>query len=120
LVGPDWRGVTGRAVDAHALAAEATAALFGDGRLAGLRPLQPARDADEPPPPEAEPGRRPSARVRRAVRNAAEDLQRYPDAGAALAARLAELHGLGAERIALSGGGASELLERSVRAFCAP
>jgi histidinol-phosphate aminotransferase len=120
LAGPLGRALTGRAVDADALAIDPEAALRGDGRLSGLHPLQPLvheADAGELQP-EAEPGRRPSPRVRCAVRETAAALHRYPDPGAALAARLEEVHGAPSGSVALSGGGASELLERALRAFC--
>jgi histidinol-phosphate aminotransferase len=69
---------------------------------------------------EAEPGRRPSPRVRAALRKTAETLHRYPRGADGLAERLARLHGVSADCIALSGGGATELLERCLRAFCRP
>jgi histidinol-phosphate/aromatic aminotransferase/cobyric acid decarboxylase-like protein len=68
--------------------------------------------------PEAEPGRRPSVRVRRALRATAAELNRYPDPGSRLAGRLEDLHGGERGTVVLSGGGASELLERTLRAAC--
>jgi histidinol-phosphate aminotransferase len=152
LAGPAARGLTGRAIDAEALAREPSAALLGDGRLASIAPLQPTSIAPLQPtsiaplqrgsiallqptpiaplqplsraepevPPEAEPGRRPSPKVRRALRATADSVQRYPSTGAQLASRLEGLHGAPAGSVALSGGGASELLERALRAFCSP
>ena len=120
LAGPRASGITGRSIDADALLADSEAALLGSSHLAEVRPLQPAGADDDPPAPEAEPGRRPSPSVRRAVRATVGELQRYPDTGAKLAARLAGLHGAAQGSVALSGGGASELLERSLRALCAP
>ncbi len=110
-------GLTGRTIDAEALARDPEAALAGDDRLAGVNELQPAAAGQEHPP-EGEPGRRPSPRVRRALRETAGHLHLYPDDGGQLAARLASLHGLPPGSVALSGGGASELLERCLRAFC--
>ena len=131
LAGPRGRGLTGRAIDADALAADPTSALAADGHLASVLPLQPlaagahdgcagAAEDESDAPPEAEPGRRPSVRVRRALRETAASLHRYPDLGGRLAARLERLHGSGPATVALSGGGASELLERSLRALCRP
>ena len=113
------RGLTGRTIDFEALASDPDAALHGDGRLATVNELQRAL-AESEPLAEAEPGRRPSPRVRRALRATADSLHRYPHEGGALAARLAALHGAAPETIALSGGGASELLERCLRALCVP
>ena len=109
-------GVTGRIVDADALALDPAAALAGDGRLAQVEKL--ARDEDEHVEPE--PGRRPSPGVRLAVRATAASLQCYPTGAAALSERIAQLHGVPTACIALSGGGASELLERALRVFCCP
>lgn|GEM_PF-207165 len=106
------QGLTGRCVDAELFAQDPQAALSGDGRLAPLEP-----DPHDPHP-EAEPGRRPSPRVRRALRETAGGLHGYPGGAALLCARLAELHGVSASEIALSGGGASELLERTLRIAC--
>jgi histidinol-phosphate aminotransferase len=120
LAGLLGRGITGRAVDAEALAQEPAVALAGEGWLAGLSALQPvdAAGASEGTAPEAEPGRRPSPRVRRALQATAASLNRYPDLGAGLAARLEHLHGTPSGTAVLSGGGASELLERTLRAAC--
>jgi histidinol-phosphate aminotransferase len=103
---------TGRIIDGDALALDPAAALAGDGRLA---------DADALPEPteEAEPGRRPSAKIRAAVRGSASHLHCYPRGADELASRVAGLHGVPRECIALSGGGATELLERALRVFCA-
>jgi histidinol-phosphate aminotransferase len=121
LLGPLAAGLTGKAIDAEMFAFDPQAALRGDGRLAQTAPLHAApRAAGSDRPEEAEPGRRPSPRVRRAVRATALELQRYPDSGAQLAARLADAHGVPAAAVAISGGGASELLERCLRAFCSP
>ena len=87
--------------------------LFGDDLLA---------DAEVLPEPEqeGEPGRRPSPHVRRKLRESADQLHRYPRGAGELAARLASLHGVSADCVALSGGGATELLERCLRALCSP
>ena len=109
-------GVTGRIVDADALAVDPVAALAGDGRLAQAEKL--ARDGEEHAEPE--PGRRPSPRVRASLRATASALHRYPAETAALVERIAQLHGVSPACVALSGGGASELLERALRVFCSP
>jgi histidinol-phosphate aminotransferase len=106
--------VTGRIVDADALAQDPAAALAGDGHLAQAEPPQSHEHA------EAEPGRRPSPRVRAALRATAPELHTYPHGLVALGERIAQLHGVLPEQVALSGGGASELLERAMRVFCAP
>ena len=118
LSGPHGRGLTGRALDADALAFDPASALAADGHLAYVPPLQPLSAQDLDAPAEAEPGRRPSVKVRRAVRETAASLHRYPELGGRLAARLEALHGSGPATVALSGGGASELLERTLRALC--
>ena len=102
---------TGRILDAEALASDPVSALAGDGHLAEVDPLP-------EPAIEAEPGRRPSPRVRAALRATAAELHLYPRGAAELAARIAELHQVAPECVALSGGGATELLERCLRAFC--
>jgi histidinol-phosphate aminotransferase len=109
-------GVTGRIVDADALAQDPAAALAGDGRLAQTERL--VRDGEEHAEPE--PGRRPSPRVRGAIRKTAAEAHRYPAGTEALTDRIAQLHGVPSACIALSGGGASELLERTLRVFCSP
>ena len=103
---------TGRIIDADALQRDEAAALAGDGRLAEVEPFS-------EPVLEAEPGRGPSPHVRSALRATAAELHRYPRGAADLAARIAGLHGVGPDCIALSGGGATELLERCLRVFCA-
>ncbi len=108
------RGLTGRCVDADLFVQDPQAAISGDGRLALIEP-QPHQ-----PQAEAEPGRRPSPRVRRALRETAATLHSYPEGAALLYVRLGELHGVLPEQIALSGGGASELLERALRIACVP
>ena len=102
---------SGRIFDAEALPSDPGA--LGNPQLA-------AADAFGEPSQEAEPGRRPSPQVRAAVRATASSLHLYPRAAGELSARLAALHGVPVECIALSGGGATELLERCLRAFCAP
>ena len=104
---------TGRIFDADALQRDEAAALASDGRLAQVEPF------DEPLL-EAEPGRGPSPHVRAALRATAASLHRYPRGAAELAARIAALHGVPPGCIALSGGGATELLERCLRIFCSP
>ena len=104
---------TGRVVDAGALALDPVAALAGDGRLANAEAL------DQDDRAEAEPGRRPSPRVRAAIRAASSELHRYPARTLELCERIAALHGVTPGQVALSGGGASELLERAIRVFCA-
>jgi histidinol-phosphate aminotransferase len=103
---------TGRILDAEALQSDPAAALAGDGRLAQAEPLPESAI-------EAEPGRRSSPRVRAAIRATAAELHLYPRGAADLAARIAEIHGVAPECVALSGGGATELLERCLRVFCA-
>ena len=105
---------TGRILDADALLLDPVAAMAGDGHLAEAEALD-GDGRDEP-----EPGRRPSPRVRAALRAASSLVHRYPAGTAALAERIAALHGVAPEQVALSGGGASELLERAIRVFCAP
>jgi histidinol-phosphate aminotransferase len=102
---------SGRVIDAEALAESPQAAL-GDGHLAQAEELG-------EPEAEAEPGRRPSPRVLRAIRESATHAGRYPRGAEELAERIAALHGVQRENIALSGGGATELIERCLRAFCA-
>ncbi len=102
---------TGRILDAEMWERDEAAALAGDGRLAEVEPF-------EEPQFEAEPGRGPSPRARAAMRATAAALHRYPRGTADLAARLASLHGVSTDCIALSGGGATELLERCLRVFC--
>ena len=102
---------TGRVLDADALQRDQAAARAGDGRLAEVEPL-------EEPQLEAEPGRRPSPHVRQALRATAAGLHLYPRGAAELEKRLAQLHGVPEDCIALSGGGATELLERTLRVFC--
>ena len=104
---------TGRIFDAEALQRDEAAAQASDGRLAQVEPF------DEPQL-EAEPGRGPSPHVRAALRATAPALHRYPRGAAELAARIAALHGVPPGCIALSGGGATELLERCLRIFCSP
>ena len=110
-------GVTGRIVDADAFAFDPAAALAGDGRLAQAEPLTRAGDTGNSEP---EPGRRAAPRVRAALRSTAALLHRYPGDTAALVERIAQLHGVPPACVALSGGGASELLERALRVFCSP
>ncbi|MFN2549203.1 MAG: aminotransferase class I/II-fold pyridoxal phosphate-dependent enzyme [Myxococcales bacterium] len=100
---------TGRILDAEALQLDPAAALAGDGRLADVEPFR-------EPPLEAEPGRGPSPRVRAALKSI--PLQAYPRGAARLAARIASLHGVDESCVALSGGGATELIERAIRVFC--
>jgi histidinol-phosphate aminotransferase len=102
---------TGRILDAEALAGDPAGALAGDGHLGQVEPLP-------EPSMEAEPGRTASPRVRAALRGTASGLHLYPRGAAGLAARIAGLHGSGPECVALSGGGATELLERCLRVFC--
>ena len=104
---------TGRIFDGDSLQRDEAAALAGDGRLAQVEPFA-------EPPLEAEPGRGPSPHVRAALRATAAGLHRYPRGAEELAARLAGLHGVPPGCIALSGGGATELLERCLRIFCSP
>lgn len=85
--------------------------LDADGPLADAEPFG-------EPLVEAEPGRRPSPRVRRALRATAAELHAYPRGAGALAARIAELHRVPPDCVALSGGGATELIERALRVFC--
>jgi histidinol-phosphate aminotransferase len=103
---------SGRVFDAEALLRDEFTALAGDGRLAEAELLS-------EPELEAEPGRRPSPRVRRALRATAAALHLYPRGAEELAHRLAALHGVSRDCIALSGGGVTELLQRSLRVFCA-
>jgi histidinol-phosphate aminotransferase len=103
---------TGRIFDAEALQRDPAAAQAGDGRLAEA-------EAFAEPPLEAEPGRAPSPHVRAALRATAATLHRYPRGSAELAARIAALHGVPPDCIALSGGGATELIARTLRVFCA-
>ena len=119
LWGPAAEGLSGRCVDSEALALEPALALLGDGRLALASPLQPPPSEGGEPPPEAEPGRRASPRVRAALAASGATAHRHPAQGRALARRLAALIGVGADAVLLSGGGATELLERSLRALCA-
>jgi histidinol-phosphate aminotransferase len=79
-----------------------------DGRLSSL-------DIFVEPELEAEPGRRPSPRVRQAMR--AAPAHGYPRGAGQLAERLAALHQVSPGCVALSGGGATELIERCLRAF---
>ena len=109
----DLRDITGRCLDAELFVQDAAAALSGDGRLAPIEPHP------QEPHPEAEPGRRPSVRVRRALRETATGLHAYPDGAAALCEKIGQLQGVPPEQVALSGGGASELLERCLRVACA-
>ncbi len=102
---------TGRILDADALQRHEAAGLAGDGRLAEA-------EAFTEGPLEAEPGRGPSPRVRAALRATAATLHRYPRGAAELASRIAALHRVPLECVALSGGGATELIERSLRVFC--
>jgi len=88
--------------------AEGLDALAADARLADIEPLV-------EPEVEAEPGRRPSPHVRAALRALAAP--GYPRGAGELAERLAQLHGVPRECVALSGGGATELIERCLRAF---
>lgn len=120
LLGPEGDGLTGRCVDAEALALDGPAALRGTGALAFVDPLQAHLDGDDGPAPEAEPGRRPSPRVRAAVRAAAPDLNRHPRETGRLIARLAALHDVDPDCVVLSGGGATGLLERCLRALAGP
>ena len=103
---------TGRIFDADALERDPSAARAGDGRLADAELFAESQL-------EAEPGRGPSPHVRAALRATAASLHRYPRGAADLAARIAALHGVGPECVTLSGGGATELIERSLRVFCA-
>lgn len=120
------RGLSGRCLDAESLAADPSAAMWSDGRLAQVLPLQPPpstqpdNDDLDDAPLEPEPGRAPSPRVRRALRGTASSLQKYPSDAARLARRLAELHGVDQDSIALSGGGATAILERALQAFGCP
>lgn len=102
---------SGRIVDAEALQRDPAAALAGDGRLAQVEPFEEA-------PFEAEPGRRPSPRVRAAVRASADKLHLYPRGAEELRKRIAALHEVPPACVALSGAGATELIERCLRAFC--
>ena len=104
---------TGRIFDAGALQRDGAAALASDGRLAEAEPFT-------EPPSEAEPGRRPSPRVRAALRATGPLLHLYPRGAGELAERIAALHGVPPGCVALSGGGATELLERCLRIFCSP
>ncbi len=109
-------GVTGRIVDADALALDPAAALAGDGRLAQAERLSLVGEEQTEP----EPGRRASPRVRAAFRATADGVHRYPTETRALLERIAQLHGVSPACVALSGGGVSELLERALRVFCSP
>ena len=102
---------TGRILDIEALEHDRDAALAGDGHLAEAEPFT-------EPLWEAEPGRRPSPHVRAALRATASELHRYPRGAGELAARIAALHGVPESCVALSGGGATELLERCLRVYC--
>ena len=103
---------SGRILDAEALQRDEGAALAGDGHLAEVEPFG-------EPPLEAEPGRRASPHVRAALKATAATLHRYPRGAGELAARIAALHQVPDGCIALSGGGATELIERALRVFCA-
>ena len=120
LWGPLAAGLSGRCIDAELLSFDPATALSGDGRLAVLPPLQPPPGSEMEAPPEAEPGRRPSPRVRAAVRDGAALLHRHPVRASELTVRLAALVQLQPALVLLSGGGATELLERCLRALCAP
>ena len=120
LWGPLGAGLSGRCIDAGLLDIDPSTALSGDGRLALVPPLQPPPGSDLEAPPEAEPGRRPSPRVRAALREGAPWLHRHPVRAAELAVRVAGLVQLQPSSVLLSGGGATELLERCLRALCAP
>jgi histidinol-phosphate aminotransferase len=120
LWGPLAAGLSGRCLDADLLTFDPVTALAGDGRLALAPPLQPPPGAELEAPPEAEPGRRPSPRVRAALRAGASQLHRHPVRAGELAVRLADLVRLRPTGVLLSGGGATELLERCLRALCAP
>lgn len=117
LLGDQAPQTSGRCFDAEALGLDADAALHGSGGLAFVAPLQPVT-LDEPAAPEAEPGRRPSPRVLRALRASAASVQVYPRDHDLLVRRLAGLHGVAPGQVVLSGGGATELLERCLRALC--
>jgi histidinol-phosphate aminotransferase len=116
LWGPLAAGLSGRLIDAELLALDPVAALAGDGRLAVVPRLA---SGSAEAAPEAEPGRRPSARVKAALRSSIDAVHRHPAGGEALTRALAEALAVEAEAIVLSGGGATELLERALRAFCA-
>ena len=117
-------GQSGRALDLEAFARAPEVALRGDGRLAFADPIQPEGEPFEVDRAaslvEPEPGRRPSPRVRAALRAVASDAQRYPAQTGELRERLAALHAVPAEQVLLSGGGATELIERALRALCSP
>ena len=119
LWGPAAAGLSGRCVDAEALAIDPALALVGDGRLGLVRPLQPPPSQAGEPPPEAEPGRRPSPRVRAALAASGAAIHRHPAGAPALARRLAEILAVPPDSVLVSGGGATELLERALRALCA-
>jgi histidinol-phosphate aminotransferase len=87
----------------------------GTGLVIETEPRLESVDAFVEPEIEAEPGRRPSPRVRAALRAAAP--HGYPRGAGQLAERLASLHGVPPACVALSGGGATELIERCLRAF---
>jgi histidinol-phosphate aminotransferase len=97
------------------------AELPGSGRIfdaTSLDALDARLCAVEPfvePEGEAEPGRRPSPHLRRALRAIAPT--GYPRGASELASRIARLHGVPPACVALSGGGAIELIERCLRAF---
>ena len=119
LWGPAAEGLSGRCIDAEALAIDPALALLGDGRLGLVPPLQPPPSDAGEPPPEAEPGRRASPRVRAALAASGAAIHRHPADAGALARRLAELTAVPADSVLVSGGGATELLERALRALCA-
>ncbi len=116
LLGERMSGLSGRCIDAERLAEDPDGALFGDGRLAALPPLQPPPSMSIEPPPEVEPGRAPSPRMRAALRATAAKLAHYPTDAHLLARRLAELHRVDPDSILLSGGGATALLEATLSA----
>jgi len=112
-------------VQRHFLGVEGAARLVlqaaeqpGTGRILDAEgPLADVEPFDEPLV-EAEPGRRASPRVRTALRASADAVHRYPRGAGELAARIAALHQVPPECVALSGGGATGLLERALRVFC--
>jgi len=114
---PDQPGLSGRCIDAGSFPAAPRAGRGGEGPPAPPPPPPPPPPA--PPdagPGAAAPGRPPSPRVRRAMRESASALHRYPRELHALTRRLAGLHRVDPSCVLLSGGGATELLERTLAA----
>ena len=91
------------------------AARPGTGLMLEVEPRLDGIESFVEPELEAEPGRRPSPRVRAALRAPAP--HGYPRGAVQLAERLASLHGVAPDCVALSGGGATELIERCIRVF---